>query len=404
MAVKYLSLALTALLFTVGCGGGSGSGRDVGGINVKVISPVGPGAVDASLTLPITVSVTGDSSNAGVIWSVAAQHRDDPAGTLTDIKTDSVTYNPPAADQFTGTLLVTVTATSVTDPTRAAAISVSVYPPLAITTQASDLATAFLNTDYTCIQSFARGKTVTQIPCEVDATGGLGPYTWSVSSNALPDGILLVNGSAIAPATTSVNLIGKPNLAGVFPFSLTVKDSLGGSSTSAFGLNIAPGQLKVVTPTIISTVAGIPYAPVVLEASGGVPPYTWSLAQGLDPNTDLPPGMQLSSNGVLSGTPLSDSSFQFAIRVKDSQSPVPDEGIFPTPKPPSQSDNNIIVLSNSGIVPECVKGSNGLLPGAHYAFLVSGFDSAGPVTYSGSLTADSGGNLAGVEDIIRKSC
>lgn len=403
--MKYLSLALTALLFTIGCGGGSSSpsGGDISGINVHVTSPVGPGAVDAGLTLPITVEVTGDSSKAGVIWSVAAQHRGDPAGTLTDIKSDSVTYNPPSPDQVTAALQVTVTATSVTDPTRAAAISVAVYPALSITTKSSDLATAFLNTDYTCIQSFARGKTVTQIPCTVDATGGLGPYTWSLSANALPDGMLLVDSPANPPSTTSSKIVGKPTLSGIFPFSLTVKDSLGGSNTASFGVSVAPVQLKVTTPTLVSTVAGVPYVPVVLHASGGVPPYTWSLAPGLDPTKDLPPGMQLSPDGVLSGTPLSDSLFQFALRVRDSQSPVPDEGIFPAPKLPGQSDTNIINLGSSGIVPECVKGSNGLLPGAHYAFLFSGFDPSGPMTYSGSLTADADGNLTGVEDIIRKS-
>jgi hypothetical protein len=44
---------------------------------------------------------------------------------------------------------------------------------------------------------------------------------------------------------------------------------------------------------------------MILAASGGEPPYTW-----LAP-IDLPPGMTLATNGVLSGTPT-DSLFALA--------------------------------------------------------------------------------------------
>ena len=38
-----------------------------------------------------------------------------------------------------------------------------------------------------------------------------------------------------------------------------------------------------------------------------------------------------------------------------------------------------------------------------YAFVFTGFDTNGPVTFSGSFTADTSGNLTGIEDIIRSS-
>ncbi len=50
------------------------------------------------------------------------------------------------------------------------------------------------------------------------------------------------------------------------------------------------------------------------SASGGTAPYAWSLA----PNSaGLPPGLFLSSNGTLSGTPTSDGTFDFTIRLTD---------------------------------------------------------------------------------------
>jgi hypothetical protein len=393
--VKFLGLGLTALLLTaVGCGGGSGNGGgggDVPGINIHVTSPAGPAAVDAGLVLPIAVNVTNDPANAGVIWTVAPQHKGDPAGTLSDIKADSVTYNPPA--DLTAAVQVTVTATSVTDPTRAAAIAISVYPEVVTTTQASDLATAFVNTDYTCIQMPITNAGVVQIPCQVSVQGGLAPYTWSVDLSLLPQGLMLSPGLTV----NDTKIVGKPALSGIYPFSITVKDSLGGTSATSLTINVAPGQLSVVTPTLVTTAAGVPYTPVVLQAGGGIPPYNWSVATGSGP---LPTGITLSPGGVISGTPTTNATFSFALRVTDSQSPVPAQAIYPSPAP---ANAKIITMAGSGLDPSCLPGGSSVQAGTPYAFLLTGFDANGPLTISGSFTADSSGNLTGVEDILRKS-
>lgn len=52
----------------------------------------------------------------------------------------------------------------------------------------------------------------------------------------------------------------------------------------------------------------------LLSAAGGVPPYSWSLVEG----SRLPSGLQLSSDGVITGTPSASGSFSFATRVRDS--------------------------------------------------------------------------------------
>ncbi len=227
--MKFLCLGLIALLLiAAGCGGasrsGGGGGGGVPGINILVTSPAGPAAVDGGLVLPIAVNVTNDPANAGVIWTVAPQHKGDPPGTLSDIKSDSVTYNPTAG--LTAAVQVTVTATSVTDPTRAAAIAISVYPEVGITTQASALATAFLNTDYTCIQMPITNAGVVQTPCQVSVQGGLAPYAWSVDFSLLPPGLLLSPGLT----ANETKIVGKPTQSGIYPFNITVKDSLGGTS------------------------------------------------------------------------------------------------------------------------------------------------------------------------------
>lgn len=393
--MRLFGLSLAALLLTVGCGGGSSpqSGGDIPGINIQVTSPAGPAAVDVGLTVPIAVTVANDPSNAGVVWTVAAQQKGNPSGTLSDVTPDSVTYNPPA--NITAAIQVTVTATSATDPTRRAAIPISVYPALTITSPASTLGTAFVNTDYTCILTPITNVGVTQIPCQMSVAGGFGPYTWALDgSGVMPDGLFL--GRGLTANDTAI--VGKPTLVGIYPFALRVSDSLGGTTTIALNINVAPNQLKVVTPTILTTKVGVPYAPVQMQVSGGVPPYTWSLAPG---SQAPPPGMTLSPSGVISGTPTTTSQSFIAVRVVDSQAIVPAETTFPTPAPSRQK---IITLTPSSEEPECFQGGSGVAPDTPYAFSFTGFDANGPVTLAGSFTADSRGNItSGVEDVIRSS-
>jgi Putative Ig domain len=51
-----------------------------------------------------------------------------------------------------------------------------------------------------------------------------------------------------------------------------------------------------------------------LPATGGNPPYTWRLVSGT-----LPPGLNLSDKGLISGTPTSTGSFTYTLRLTDSE-------------------------------------------------------------------------------------
>jgi Putative Ig domain len=51
-------------------------------------------------------------------------------------------------------------------------------------------------------------------------------------------------------------------------------------------------------------------------ATGGVLPYRWSLDLG-----PVPPGLTLSTAGVISGTPTTTGTFTFTVRVTDSAQP-----------------------------------------------------------------------------------
>ncbi|MBZ5623577.1 MAG: Ig domain-containing protein [Acidobacteriia bacterium] len=249
-----------------------------------------------------------------------------------------------------------------------------------------------MKTDYSCIQAPVNNG-VLQIPCQLNAAGGLAPFTWTVSNGLLPAGLSVAPG-----ALNSTVIVGRPTAAGMYSFTITVTDSTGNTSSSALSINVAPSQLKVVTPTLLSTSLNQPYVPVSLQATGGVPPYTWSLVPGSDP---LPPGIVLNPDGIIYGTPTDITGSNFALLVQDSQTPVPAQAFFPAPV---VSSPKIIHLGPSGLDPSCFSTGSHIAAGSPYAFVFSGFDADGPVTVSGSFTSDSHGNLtSGIEDIVRKS-
>lgn len=97
--------------------------------------------------------------------------------------------------------------------------------------------------------------------------------------------------------------------------------TLSGSATGSEGDTVTwtmqgKSTLSVMTGALVCGVTGVAYSQTI-SATGGSPPYTWSLAAG-----QLPPGVTLSSTGVLSGTPTTAGTFKFTVRVKDTQGAV----------------------------------------------------------------------------------
>jgi hypothetical protein len=70
--------------------------------------------------------------------------------------------------------------------------------------------------------------------------------------------------------------------------------------------------LSITTTSLPGGTIFIPYPPTTLAATGGEPPYNWSVIGG-----SLPPGLGLSSAGVISGTPVAGGVFSVTVQVAD---------------------------------------------------------------------------------------
>jgi hypothetical protein len=161
--------------------------------------------------------------------------------------------------------------------------------------------------------SLPGGTVSTAYSASLAATGGAPPYAWSLVAGGLPPGLSL-NGQTGA-------ISGTPTVAGTFAFTVQVADAQSPADTASRALSIAVDP-RVVDPLVVTTTS-LPSAKrnknysTTLAATGGVAPYTWSVAAGA-----LPPGLTLNATtGVISGRATTVGTYSFTVRATDAQSP-----------------------------------------------------------------------------------
>lgn len=150
------------------------------------------------------------------------------------------------------------------------------------------------------------------------ATGGTAPYTWSITSGALPNGLSLSPSSGVISGTARTS--------GTFTFTATVTDSASPAATASVSMTLTfaaltqvvppAAPLAIATTSLPSGSNGIAYA-ATLAASGGTPAYTWSITSG-----SLPAGLTLAATtGVISGTPTATGTANLTVAVTDNANP-----------------------------------------------------------------------------------
>jgi len=136
------------------------------------------------------------------------------------------------------------------------------------------------------------------------ATGGTSPYTYLITSGALPPGLTLT------PTTGAIT--GTPTTAGVNPFHVTATDATLTMATASCTITVVAAPL-VTCPSSTATI-GTAYNSSI-GATGGTPPFTsFSISSGT-----LPAGLSLNTGtGAITGTPTTAGPDPFNVSATDS--------------------------------------------------------------------------------------
>lgn len=155
-------------------------------------------------------------------------------------------------------------------------------------------------------------------PVTITNTGGQTATLLTITADPpfFTDAVLPVVVDPASPYTFNVYF--DPGATASFGDTLVLTyDSLPQQGIDLTGSGIDPSTLALTSFPIMPTATkkATYYAP--LNAVGGVPPYTWSLANG----STLPKGLTLSSSGAVSGTPTVLGTYVFSAQASDSSSP-----------------------------------------------------------------------------------
>jgi hypothetical protein len=300
----------------------------------------------ASSPLPAGLALT-NSNNQGVISGTPTT-----AGTFTNIIVDVHDSQAPTPGTATKTYTLTITAS-------------------AIVISPTSLPNGTINISYSV---------------NITATGGVSPYTFSLdaSSSALPAGL------SFASNSTTATISGTPTAAATTNnIIIDVKDSEQPAVTQkiTYSITISAAGVSITTTSPLPGATLSSAYSTTLTATGGVPPYTWSLATG----SALPAGLTLSSgspSATISGTPTATGTFQFTVKVADSA----------TPTPSTVSVSFLLTVTGSTL--NCPAIVNLTLCGT-YGMGLGGFvGTTGSAIMGASFVADSTGHIiSGVEDI-----
>ena len=273
----------------------SGGLSDTQALSIKINPPAPPKITTTTLpagTLgqPYSQTVQATGGTGARIWSISAGSL--PPGLNLDGPTGVISGTPtvPGPSSFT----VRVQDAAGQSDTQPLSILINLSNPPAITT--------------TTLPGGTVGQPYSQT---LEATGGIGILTWTISSGSLP---AMLN---LDPLTGIVS--GTPTTAGTANFTVKVTDTLSQSDTRSFSIAVS-AALAITGP------AALPDAEVgknynkTLQRSGGVAPFTWSVTP------PLPDGLSLdAATGQISGIPAvgTDGDYTLTFTVQDSSTPTP---------------------------------------------------------------------------------
>ncbi len=280
------SFTVTATDSSTGTGPFTGS-QAYSGTIAPGIPVAGPKSVSTAYGTAVDIDLSGVITSVtptGVNVASSPGH-----GTASVTGTTTIRYTPSG---YAGIDTFTYTATGPGGTSSAATVTVTIAPPsIDVTPRA--LPSATVGTAYSA---------------SMTASGGQTPYSYAVTSGALPAGLTLSSAGVVS---------GTPTAGGDFTFTVTATDSTTGagspfSASKSVSLTVRTPTVAIAPATLTNGTQNVGYSQSV-SASGGTAPYSFAVTSGA-----LPAGLTLSSGGALSGTPTAAGSFSFTVTATDS--------------------------------------------------------------------------------------
>ncbi|MBX3475101.1 MAG: putative Ig domain-containing protein [Planctomycetes bacterium] len=143
---------------------------------------------------------------------------------------------------------------------------------------------------------------------QLTVSNGVAPYSFVALGGGLPPGLILTGGPGPNAA-----LAGTPQTIGSYNFTLVCFDSAGEYCTRSYIVEIEQDFLSFTPSAIPPATEGGVYSQQLTPKGGSGTGYNFAVTAG-----GLPPGMNLSSSGLLSGTPTSTGTYPFEVTLTDS--------------------------------------------------------------------------------------
>src|SRR5207237_71146 len=138
------------------------------------------------------------------------------------------------------------------------------------------------------------------------------------------------NCAPIAGATANSYVLAEPDVGSTIRSAVTATNQCGAATTAVSNATavVQASAPAITTTTLPGGAQNVAYS-TTLAASGGIQPYSWSVASGT-----LPSGLSLNSGtGVISGTPTATGTSSFTVQVTDANSQTATQGLSITIAP-----------------------------------------------------------------------